>query len=88
MAGFPSEPVEEARLTLDAAALHSATVIDRPSRSYRALLAIPDLRRIVLAMQFARTAQTMTSVALVLFALAEYDSPALAGVVTAAGLAS
>jgi MFS family permease len=86
MAGFPSEPVEEARLTLDAAALHSATVIDRPSRSYRALLAIPDLRRIVLAMQFARTAQTMTSVALVLFALAEYDSPALAGVVTAAGL--
>lgn len=55
-------------------------------RSFRALFAIPDLRRVVLSMQFARIAQSMTAVALVLFALVEYNSPALAGVVTAAGL--
>lgn len=37
-------------------------------------------------MQFARIAQTMTGVAIVLFALARFGSPALAGIVTAAGL--
>ena len=51
-------------------------------RSYRAVFAIPDLGRVVASMQLARIAQAMVSVALVLFSLAEYDSPAVAGVVT------
>ena len=46
------------------------------------MFAIPDLGRVVLSMQLARIAQAMVSVALVLFSLAEYDSPAVAGVVT------
>jgi len=37
-------------------------------------------------MQIARTAQSMLSVALVLFTLAEYDSPGLAGIVTFASI--
>ncbi|MGI8534832.1 MAG: MFS transporter, partial [Candidatus Limnocylindrales bacterium] len=55
-------------------------------RSYRALIAIPDLGRVVLSMQLARIAQAMVGVAIVLFTLAEYDSPALAGIVTFASL--
>jgi MFS family permease len=51
-------------------------------RSYRALLAVPRLGRTLLAMQIARVAQSMVGVALVLFTLLEYDSPALAGAVT------
>ncbi len=51
-------------------------------RSYRALLAVPTLGRTLLAMQIARIAQSMVGVAIVLFTLAEYDSPALAGLVT------
>lgn len=51
-------------------------------RSYRALLAVPGLGRILLASQLARIAQAMVGVALVLFTLATYRSPALAGVVT------
>ena len=52
-------------------------------RSYRALFTIPDLRKVVFSMQFARVAQAMTSVALVLFTLQKYNSPALTGIVTA-----
>jgi len=59
--------------------LHQDPPLDR---SYRAVFAIPDLGRVVLSMQLARIAQAMVSVALVLFSLAEYDSPAVAGVVT------
>ena len=55
-----------------------------PDRSYRALLAVPWLPRILLAMQLARIAQSMVSIALVLFTLVEYGSPALAGLVTLA----
>ena len=55
-------------------------------RSYRALLAIPYLGRVVLSMQLARVAQQMVGVAMVLFTLAEYNSPALAGLVTFMGL--
>ena len=57
-----------------------------PDRSYRALLRVPTLGRIVLSMQVARTAQSMLGVALVLFTLAEYDSPGLAGIVTFASI--
>ncbi len=52
------------------------------NRSYRALLRVPTLGRVLVSMQVARTAQSMLSVGLVLFTLDAYDSPALAGVVT------
>jgi len=55
-------------------------------RSYRALLRVPTLGRILVSMQVARTAQSMLSVALVLFTLATYDSPGLAGLVTFAAV--
>jgi predicted MFS family arabinose efflux permease len=53
-----------------------------PEVSYRALLAIPRLGRTLLSSQISRIAGNMLGVALVLFVLAEYDSPALAGIVT------
>ena len=50
--------------------------------SYRALLAVPALGRALLGMQVVRVAQSMVAVAVVLFALTRYGSPALAGIVT------
>lgn len=41
-------------------------------RSYRALFRVPSLGRILLGMGFARVAQAMVAIALVLFTLAEY----------------
>jgi MFS family permease len=58
----------------------------RTERSYRALLGVPGLPRILISMQLSRIAQAMVGVALVLFTLAEYDSPALTGVVTFASV--
>jgi MFS family permease len=59
----------------------------RPAdRSYRALLSVPSLGRILLGMAFARIAQAMVAIALVLFTLAEYHSPELAGLVTFASI--
>ena len=55
-------------------------------RSYRALFRVPTLRRILVSMQIARTAQSMVGVALVLFTLAEYGSPGLTGLVTFASI--
>jgi MFS family permease len=54
--------------------------------SYRALFDVPMLGRVVLSMQLARVAQAMVGVAMVLFALTEYESAAIAGIVTFAGL--
>ena len=54
----------------------------RTERSYRALLAVPGLPRILVSMQLSRIAQSMVGVTLVLFTLAEYHSPALTGLVT------
>ncbi len=54
--------------------------------SYRALLEVPTLGRVILSMQLARIAQSMVSVAIVLFTLAEYQSAAVAGVVIFASL--
>lgn len=54
--------------------------------SYRALLAVPSLGRIVLGMALARIAQAMVAIALVLFTLVEYHSPELAGLVTFASI--
>ncbi len=50
-------------------------------RSYHALLSVPSLGRVLLGMQLARIAQTMVSVALVLFTLIHYGSAALTGLV-------
>jgi MFS family permease len=50
--------------------------------SYRALLEVRQLGRLIASMQLARIAQSMVGVAMVLFALDEYGSPALAGLVT------
>jgi MFS family permease len=48
--------------------------------SYRALFAVPGLGRAVVSALFARTAATMQLVVVVLFVLARFHSPALAGV--------
>ena len=58
----------------------------RTERSYRALLQGPGLSRILLSMQLSRIAQAMIGVALVLFTLSEYHSPALTGLVTFASV--
>jgi MFS family permease len=55
-----------------------------PDPSYRALLAVPWLPRILVATLLARIAQSMVSVAIVLFSLRLYGSPAIAGLVTVA----
>jgi hypothetical protein len=58
-------------------------VTDLPlDRSYRALLRVPTLSRLILAMQVARVAQAMFGIILVLFTLTRYGSPTLAGIVT------
>ncbi len=54
--------------------------------SYRALLAVPSIRRVLVSMQLARVAQSMVAVALVLFTLDRYGSPAFAGLVTFASI--
>src|SRR5438128_8502255 len=58
------------------------SVIAEARPSYRALLAVPGLPRLVGSMVLARTAGTMVSLVLVLFALERYQSPGLAGTVT------
>ena len=55
---------------------------DLPEPSYRALFRVPQLGRVVASMGLARIGQSMVGVALVLFTLSVYDSPALAGIVT------
>jgi MFS family permease len=61
-------------------------VTSRADVSYRALLDVPTLPRILVSMALARIAGQMVSIAIVLFTLAEYHSPALAGVVTFAAI--
>ncbi len=55
-------------------------------RSYRALLRVPTLGRVLISMQVARVAQSMVSIALVLFTLDRYGSAAFAGLVTFASV--
>lgn len=50
-------------------------------RSYRALLRVPTIGRILVGMQIARIAQAMVGVAAVLFTLSVYQSAPLAGIV-------
>jgi predicted MFS family arabinose efflux permease len=49
--------------------------------SYRALLGVPSLGRVLLAMQIARIAQSMIGIVMILFALQRYNDPSLAGLV-------
>ena len=55
-------------------------------RSYRALLGVPTLGRVLLSMQIARVAQSMVGVAIILFTLDRFGSPAFAGLVTFASI--
>jgi len=57
-----------------------------PAPSYRALLEIPTIGRILLGMALSRIGGSMLGVALVLFTLERFSSPALAGLVTAASV--
>ncbi|MDQ2688660.1 MAG: MFS transporter, partial [Chloroflexota bacterium] len=59
---------------------------DSVDRSYRALLRVPTIRRVLLSMQVARVAQSMVGVALVLFTLDRYGSAPFAGLVTFAAI--
>jgi MFS family permease len=56
----------------------------RIDQSYRGLLRVPQLSRVLASMMVARTANAMVGVAIILFTLEAYDSPALAGLVTLA----
>ena len=60
--------------------------MSQSDRSYRALLRVPTLGRVLLSMQIARIAQSMVGVALVLFTLDRYGSPAFTGFVTFASV--
>jgi predicted MFS family arabinose efflux permease len=58
-----------------------------PNPSYRALLEVPSLGRVLLSMQVSRIAQSMVGIVMILFALQRYDSPQLAGLVAFASIA-
>lgn len=58
-----------------------------PESSYRALLRVPSLGRVLLAMQIARIAQSMISIVMILFALQRYNEASLAGLVAFASIA-
>ena len=53
-----------------------------PPPSYRAVLRVPSMGRILLGMVVSRIAASMLGVALVLFTLGQFQSPGLAGIVT------
>ena len=57
-----------------------------PAPSYRALLDVPGLRRLVASALFSRTAAQMASLQLVLFVLARFHSPQLAGLTITASI--
>src|SRR5215510_14530387 len=51
-------------------------------RSYRALLKLPSVGRVLIGMQLARIAQSMVAITIVLFAFTAYNSSTLAGTAT------
>ena len=59
---------------------------DPVDRSYRELMRVPNLGRVLISMQVARIAQSMVAVALVLFTLERYGSAPFAGLVTFASV--
>ena len=70
----------------DAAADRRVTSAAQGGASYAALLRLPHLARVIASMQLARIGGTMLGITLTLFTLAEYGSPALAGVVSFASI--
>ena len=60
---------------------HSAGAV-KDDRSYRALLMLPGIARLMLGMQLARLGQAMVSIALVLYCLDAYHSSRVAGMAT------
>jgi MFS family permease len=58
-----------------------------PVPSYRALLRVPSIGRILFGMALSRIGVSMLGVAIVLFSLDRFGSPALAGIVTFASVA-
>jgi len=58
-----------------------------PRPSYRALLAVPSIGRVLLSMQISRISQSMVGIVMILFALQRYNSPPLAGIVAFASIA-
>ncbi len=81
---MPDPRPSPADVALDAAL--GAGMREAPRPSYRALLRVPFLGRALLGMQVVRVGQSMVGVALVLFTLTHYGSPAIAGLVTFASL--
>jgi MFS family permease len=64
------------------------TETDRAARpSYRALLDVPSLGRILLSMQIARIAGSMVGIVVILLALQRFNSPQLAGAIGFASIA-
>jgi len=59
---------------------------ESPDRSYRALMSIPSVGRLLLGMQIARIAQSMVSITIVLFALEAYNSAPIAGIASFFGI--
>lgn len=55
-------------------------------QSYRALLSVPSMARLLVGMTTARVAGAMVSIAMVLFTLERFHSPQLAGLVTFASI--
>jgi MFS family permease len=70
----------------DAAAERHAADDEPVDRSYRELLRVPNLGRVLVSMQVARIAQSMVGVALVLFTLERFGSAPFAGLVTFASV--
>lgn len=54
--------------------------------SYRALLRVPTLGRVILSMQLSRIGATALGIGLTLFTLVRYDAPELAGIVSFASI--
>ena len=63
-----------------------AVEVETGQTSYRALFALPSIRRIVFGMALGRLASSMVSVAVILFSLTLYQSPVLTGIVTFASI--
>lgn len=69
-----------------AEAAEPAVTADRTEASYRALLALPSMARVVASMQLSRIAIAMLGITLTLFTLDAYGSPELAGIVSFASI--
>jgi len=81
---FPADLCHAPGLMADPVGRAEAEPVTAPS--YRALLAVPSLGRVLFSMQIARIAQSMISIVMILFALQRYNDPSLAGLVAFASI--